>query len=45
LLAGTDTTAGFMTFILFEIFSHPEVEKRVRAEIDAAIRSDSDITP
>ena len=41
--AGSETTALFITFLLFEIFRYPQVEKRLREEIEEYIKCDDDI--
>lgn len=39
---GYETTASAMTFFLFEIARHPEVEEKLKTEIDAVLAKDDD---
>jgi cytochrome P450 len=39
LVAGSDTTAGALSFIMYAIAKHPEIQKQVQEEIDQSISS------
>ncbi|KZW03451.1 cytochrome P450 [Exidia glandulosa HHB12029] len=37
LIAGHETTSGFLSFIMFYVLSNPEVHAKLRAEVDAVV--------
>ena len=43
-MAGSETTSNFLTGLLFLLFQHPSAAAKLRAEVDACIGSDSDIS-
>ena len=40
LFAGTDTTSNYLTMMIYLVYQHPEVEKKVREEIDQYMKVD-----
>jgi cytochrome P450 len=42
-LAGTDTTANFLTAMILSVYEHPKVLSRLADEINSVIKSDEDI--
>ena len=39
ILAGYDTTTNAMTFLMYNLATHPEVQEKLREEIDKAIEN------
>ena len=42
--AGTDTTAHFLMMMIYYICEKPEIEKKLRDQIDEHIKNDGDYT-
>ena len=38
--AGTDKTSNYLTMMIYLVYQHPEVEKKVRQEIDEHMKED-----
>lgn len=43
-IAASDTTANYLTAMLFYMFEKPEIVKKLKNEIDSVIKSNEDIT-
>ena len=43
-IAGSETTANFLTAMILYVFEKPQVAEKLRKEIDSVIKSNSDIT-
>ena len=44
ILAATETTAHYLNMMVYLAAKHPQVEKRLREQVDSVIKSDKDIT-
>ena len=44
LIAGTDSTAHLLMMMIYLLHDHPEIQKKLRAEIDQFISSKDEIT-
>lgn len=44
MIGGTDTTAHFLMMMVYYLCDYPEIEARLRRDIDSVIKSDEDYT-
>ena len=44
MIAGSETTANFLTAMILYVFEKPHIAEKLRKEIDSVIENNSDIT-
>lgn len=45
LIAGHETSSGFLSFTMYYLLKHPEAYAKLRAEIDAVVGPDGHVKP